>query len=113
MMIPKNSAVKKRLGFIQLLLGVPPAKRSKILLQCGKPEIDALCEIICNFLNRNLTTDSKIIKKLRTHKCLLRSLVLKRTTLKNKKKILASKRGAGIITTLLPLVAGLFSLLKK
>ena len=112
-MFPKKSAVKKRLGFIQLLLGVPASKRSKILLQCGKPEINAICEIVSNFLKGNLTTDPKIIKKFKSCKCMLRTLILKKTSLKHKKKIISSKRGAGLITALLPLVAGLFSLLRK
>ena len=109
----KESSLKKQLGFINLLLGLPPSKRSKIINHCRKQQLDAISEIILNFLNRNLTRDPSIIQALKPHKKSLHKLILKKFPLTKKKKILSSKRGAGILSVLLPLVGTLFSFLKQ
>lgn len=109
----KNSSVKKQLGFIRLLLSIPCSKRGKVIKHCKKPQIDALSEIVLNFLKRNLTKNKKVIKTLSPLKKILHTITLKKTPTAKKKKIFSSSRGAGILSILLPLVGTLFSVLKK
>ena len=94
----KASAVKKQLGFLKLLITLPSCKRKKVITHCNRGQIDALCEIVMNFLNQNLTKNRDIIRSLKPFRKILHQLILKKTPLKNKKKILVSKRGSGRCT---------------
>ena len=109
----KGSCVEKQLGFIKLLVSLPCCKRKKIIAHCKKPQIEALCEIVMNFLRKNITNDKNIIKKLKPLRRVLHKLILKKTPISLKKKIFTSKRGAGILSILLPLVSSLFSLTRS
>ena len=104
----EKSSVRKQIAFLKLLFAIPNSRRSKLLKECKRPQVDAISEIIVNFLRRNLTRDVNIIKKLEPYKDLVRKLALKRPSISSKKKILASKRGAGILSILLPIVSSLF-----
>ena len=108
----KNSSVKKQLSFIKLLLALPCSKRGRIIKQCRRPQIEAISEIVLNFLKQNLTSDKKIINSLKPFKGILHKLILKKTSLIKKKKLLSSRRGAGILSILLPLVGTVFGLMK-
>ena len=113
-----NSTVKKKRkniplisrnrGFLSLLTGISPCSRKKVIKTCNRGEINTICEIVHNFLKKNLTSDQKIIKRLKKYKSALRALANKRVRLHKKRSILRSKRGGSILSLLLPLLGGIF-----
>lgn len=109
----KASLISRHRDFIKFLNDINPCYRQTILNQCRKQELDCLSEIFANFLKKNLTTSSEIIKKLRPHKSLIRQLALKKTSQKKKKKILTSSKGGSILSVILPLAASLIGKLFK
>ena len=100
--------ISKYRGFLSLLTGISPCTRKKIIKTCKRGEINTICEIIHNFLKRNLTTNQRIIKKMKKYKSLLRALANKKVKLQRKRSILRSKRGGSILSLLLPLLGGIF-----
>ena len=109
----KTSLISRHRDFINFLNDINPSYRQTILHQCRKQELDCLSEIFVNFLKKNLTTNSEIIKKLRPHKSLIRQLALRKTSQKKKKKILTSSKGGSILSVILPLAASLTGKLFK
>ena len=105
-----ESYVQRELPFLKLLNSLPVHGKSKILLKCKGPQIYAISEITDNFLKRNLTTDRKIIKRLRPFKTLLKRISSKKESIKKKRKILSSRKGGSLLSMLLPLVSSIFSL---
>lgn len=98
---------------ILLLNRLSPSNRAKLLSQLRSQEVNCLSEIISNFLKGHLTTDPRIIKRLKKYRSDLKILALRKTPLYVKKSLLAAKRGAGILSILLPLATSLLSSLIK
>lgn len=82
-------------------------KRAKLIEILTREQINAICEIFFNFLRRNLTTDIKILNKLKKYKSLIRQIGAKSTGIKIKRALLGSKRGGGVLSILLPIAASL------
>ena len=102
----RKSKLREQIGFIKLLKSIPSKTRYKLIQQCQRKHLDAIPEIVLNFLKNKLTKSKSIISKLRPFRNLLRKLAMKRTSLRTKKRILSSQRGAGILSLLLPLIGG-------
>ena len=91
-----------------------PSGRKKYFKTCSKDCIVKICECVKNLLNSKLKIQPAHLNKLNRHKHTLRSLVLKKTSLTKRKRLLQK---GGFIAALLPaiipavasLLGGLFS----
>jgi len=95
--------------FISFLTKLSPKNRVKLISTFSNSQIRVISEIFNNFLHKNLTTDTKVISKIKPFSKEVKKIALKRTPLYQKKKILSSKRGGAILSVLLPIAASLFS----
>lgn len=109
----KQSLVIKNQEFIQFLCNLSPTSRSKLITSLGGQYINTISEICNNFLKKNLTQDSKVIRKILPYKKDVREVALKKNPIYKKKRILQSQRGGAILSILLPLAVGLISSLLK
>lgn len=109
----KIPRVIKQCGFIKLLCRLNEKSRKLLLQQCKSCEINALCEIVLNFLNKNVTQNKKIVAKLKKYKNMMREIAYKSTPIARKRSLFKSKRGGTILSLLLPIVSTLTSLLIK
>ena len=65
-------------------------------------------------MNKKLTENPSILKKLKKYAKEIRLVALKKTSLKNKKKVLNSQRGGALLSILLPIATAVISgLLRK
>lgn len=101
--------IVKNKEFIKFFCRLPPSSKSRAVNTLNKEHINTISEICKNFLERNLTRDPKIIRKLKNSRNQLRSISLKKTPLYKKKRILQSRSGGAILSVLLPLAAGIIS----
>ena len=72
--------------FVQFLLTAPPQQQHFILKTLTKPQLRCILEIIFNVMNRIVpitNTDKTILKR---QKRIIRELLIKRTTIKLRKK---------------------------
>ena len=105
------SNVKRNFDSLKMLSCCPKKLRNSILNGAPKDLIDTICECILNLLNGNLDLKEIDKQKLDKHKFSLRKL-LKRTSLKEKKKILIQK--GGFLQILLPsIISGLASIISS
>ena len=95
--------------FIIFLNGLPAEKRKKIIDHLQRKQINSISEICSNFLKKRLTLSKDTIKKASKYKKELRKIALKATPIKKKIKILASNRGGGLLSILLPAAVSLIS----
>ena len=109
----KVPLIVKHKEFITLLSHLPTKLRNKLIKDLKKPELNCISEIFANFLRKRLTSSPKTILKLKKFRRDIRTVALKKTPIYKKKKILLSRRGAGILTALIPLAASLISTLIK
>lgn len=105
----KRPLVQVHKGLLKLLSNLPKKKRNKVIALLKKEEVNSISEIFKNFLNKNLTVDKKIIKKVNPYKKEIRRLALKSVPLKEKVKILISPRGGSLLGFLLPVAVNLIS----
>ena len=99
----KHALVRENIDLIKLILKSKPKQRVKIINSLKGRLINCLSEIFSNFLKRNITSNRKIIDKLRKHKSLIKEIAYKKTPIYKKKIILTSKAGGGVLSILLPL----------
>ena len=78
-----------------------PVRRNKMVDMADSTEIRAVSECIQNLLEGNVPLDAKVLRQMKKHKTLLRSLAKKCYPVKKKKRILKQK--GGFIGTLIPL----------
>ena len=97
----------KHKEFLKFFSNLPPKSRSHLIPALDKEQINTISEICKNFLNRKLTQDPKIIKKVKTAKNEIKAISLKKIPQYKKKKILKTRRGGAILSVLLPLAASL------
>lgn len=103
--------VKKNFDSLKLLSNCPKKLRNSVIKGASKELIDTICECILNFLNGNLNVPETDLEKLVKHKSSLRKL-LKRISLKEKKKVLIQK--GGFLQILLPsIITGLASIISS
>ena len=84
-------------------------RRSRFIQDLNKDQINCIAEVFSNFLKKNLTTDPQVIQRLKRYRQPIRSVALKRTSLKQKKKVLSSRKGGSILAVLAPLAVSLLS----
>ena len=101
--------IDKNKEFILFLSGVSAHDRARIVAALSGEYINTISEIFKNFLGRNLTHDQDDIKRLVKYRREVRQVARKKTPLREKKKILLSRKGGAILSVLLPLAAGLIS----
>ena len=101
-------AVVQEKEFLQFFAKQKPDKRRRLIAQLQRPQLNSLSEVFSNLLRGNLGgKGTRIITLLRPYRNSIRKLTLKSTSLKEKKKILSSKRGGNILGLILPVVAKL------
>lgn len=109
-----NPRICEHKDLISLLQKLKTKKKKSTLISIlSREQINAICEIFFNFLRRNLTTDLKVIKKLKKFKPLIQKIGSKSTRLRVKRTLLGSKRGGGVLSILLPIAASFIASLVK
>lgn len=109
----KKSLCKQNIVFLKYLHELPLKRRNKFIRNiCNKSEIQTISELVLNFLQNNINCSRKIVKSLRRYSKIFSSIIKKSITSTRKKKILTSKAGGFILTTLLniglPILSKLF-----
>jgi len=97
-----SSRLKKYLSMLKLLKKASPKVRNKILKNCTKSLMCCICECAKNVLIGNVPLTPSQKSKLSRHKKKLRQLVLKKTRVGEKKKLIQS---GGFIGALIPPIA--------
>lgn len=98
----KKSKALARRDFLELLSRSKTAKKRKLLAQLAdKTDLDAVSECIANVLRGNVHLKPRDIEKLRCHRNALRCLARKKTSLKEKRRIIHMR--GGFLGALLPL----------
>ncbi len=103
--------VKKNIQYLKVLSSPNPQMRQAIIKSANKELICVVCECIQNVINGNVKIDDKLKKKLSNQKEILRKLQ-KKSTIKNKKKILLQK-GGSFLPIILPTILSLLTNILK
>jgi len=105
-----SQTLKKFAPYLRVLHRSSPKVRNSLTKQHCSPEfIKCICECVKNVLVGNVNLSPEHKKRLKKHKSSLRKLVLKKTSLKEKKKIV--QRGGFLGALLGPIIkvlGGLF-----
>lgn len=116
-MLKKNkkniSACKKNIYFLKYIHSLPLKKRNNIIKKfCSNNELKAIIEIFLNFLHKNIQCKKSFIKFLKKYSNYFYKITKKSIALGKKRKILVSKTGGFILSSLLnlalPLISKLF-----
>jgi hypothetical protein len=99
--------IKKNINLLKVLASPNTHMRNALIKSADRDLICSICECIQNVINGNVKIDDKIKKKLFQQKEHLRRLQ-KKSSLKNKKKILIQK-GGSFLPMLLPIVLSLLN----
>ena len=108
-----KSLCKENIVFLKYLHKLPLKRRNKFIRNiCNKKEIETIAELVLNFLQNNIKCTNKIIKSLKKYSKIFSSIIKKSVTSTKKKKLLTSKVGGFILSTLLniglPILSKLF-----
>ena len=107
-----QSNCQKNIYFLKYLQTLPIKRRNKLIKDCSKHELNAIIEIIFNFLYDNINISKYIIRSLKKYNRYFNLLIKKSTSNKIKKSILISPKGGFILSTLLriglPILTKLF-----
>jgi len=95
--------VKNQFHCLKVLADCDKKLFNTIVEHSNKKLVFCLCECILNCLNGNVNIDSKLKEKLNKHKHVLRQLVNKRQSIKNKKQLII-QHGRGIFPLILPAI---------
>ena len=68
-------------------------KREDLLYHANKDQINAVSELVLNFLKRKIPTSPHVIRQLAVHKDTLRSLARRKHSVKRRKEVLAAQTG--------------------
>ena len=99
----------KHKEFLDFFINLTPKIKRTLIPSLNRGQLNTISEICKNFLNRNLSQDPNIIRKVKHSKKEIKHISLKKTPLYKKKKILQTKRGGAILSVLLPLAASLIT----
>ena len=103
-----TSAVARERDFLAYFTKQTPAKRKELIARLQRPQLNSLSEVFSNLLKGNISPrGTHLIKQLHPYRAAIRKLALKKTSLSEKRKILASKRGGNILGLILPVVSRL------
>jgi len=78
-----------------------PSSQKKFVCTCDKEILYTICEVLKNIIKRRVPVKPAQLKKIRRHRKSLSALVLKKTSLKQKRKILQK---GGVLGALLPAI---------
>ena len=106
-----SSLAEDHIDFIQFLNKLSPEKRTKLIHSLSSCHINTLSEIFKNFLLKNITTNPKIIKRLKPYKKEVGEVAKRKTPIYKKRKILKSIKGGAILSILLPVATAILSTL--
>lgn len=95
--------VIKHKDLLSLLCSLSSSEKVKLLRGAPNSAFHCLSEVFKNFLKENIGAPSPLIRKLRRHRDLIRKVSLKSTPIKTKRQLLLSRRGGGVLSTILPL----------
>jgi hypothetical protein len=85
------------------------AKRNSIIEEGGPDLVHCICDCVYNVLNGNIPISEQDKKRLSRHKDTLRELVKKKTSNKERKRLVQSGGFLGaLIPTIVSLIGGLF-----
>src|SRR5580693_7120655 len=106
-----SKRIKEHAALLRKLHKTSPKTRAKILKHsCDRSFVECLSECAKNVLKGNVPLNKDQLQNLRRQKQQLRSLALKKTTLKKKRKII--QRGGFLGALIGPIVSILSSLFK-
>jgi hypothetical protein len=80
--------MKKFVPHLKKIKKADVSTQRKIIKSCDKVMIDCFCECATNVIKGHVPLKKGQFERLRRHKRILRKLILKRTPIKQKKKIL-------------------------
>jgi hypothetical protein len=93
--------ISSQLDLLKVLAKSKTKVRQAIIINADRKLIMAICEIVFNVLENNLTLDESDLLKIKRYRFTLRKLI-KKTDLKEKKKILVQR--GGFLQFLIPAV---------
>lgn len=97
--------VRRHVHLLHLLSSASPQQRKAILRTANKEQIKSICEICQNLLSGNIPVS---IKKLRTHRKIIRQLADKKIPFSKKRKLFLNQTG-GFLPFVIPAVLSLLS----
>ena len=97
--------------FLSYFSRLSPNQQRQVIPTLNRNHLNTISEVCKNFLNRQLTQDPKIVRRLKRSKKEINSISLKSLPLYQKRKILQTRKGGAILSVLLPLAATLVSTL--
>ena len=100
-----NLYILKYKEFLKHFSKLPQKQQICVIPTLIRAQINVISEICQNFLNENLTTCPKIIRKLKSSKKQIKTIGLKKTPMYKKKQILLTQSGGGVLLALLPIAA--------
>jgi hypothetical protein len=105
-----SQALKKYAPYLHMLQKSSPKARNALIKQNCSPEfVKCICECVKNVLIGNVTLSPDHKKRLKHHKHSLRKLVLKKTPLTEKKRIVQSGGFLGaLLAPIVKVLSGLF-----
>lgn len=95
-----SQTVKKNVNLLRALSLMTPKQRKSVLKSADKELIQSVCECAYNLLLGNVNIKPQLKRKLSKYKTILRKLVKKGESFKNKKRFIV-QQGGGVV---LPLV---------
>ena len=93
--------ISSQLDLLRVLANSKTKVRQAIIINADRKLIIAICEIVFNVLEKNLTLDESDLIKIKRYRFILRKLI-KKSDLKEKKKILVQR--GGFLQFLIPAV---------
>ena len=104
------SACKKNIYFLKYIHSIPIKKRNTLIKKyCSNNELKAIIEIFLNFLHKNIQCKTSFIKMLKKYSNYFHRITKKSFALSKKRKILTSKTGGFLLSSLLNLAIPLIS----
>lgn len=94
--------VYNHINFLRSVSKSNPKQVRKLLKQCSKAELKAVCECVLNVANRNCPINRGKLRKLIPHKKLLLNLAFNKASADTKRRVLIQK-GSGVLPILLPI----------
>ena len=100
--------------FLSYFSNLAPNQQKQVIPTLNRNHLNTISEVCKKILNRQLTQDPKIIRRLKRSRKEINSVSLKSVPLYKKRKILQTRKGGAILSILLPLAASLVtSLISK
>lgn len=106
----KIPSCKRNIHFLKYIHSIPKNKRNNILKKvCSHDELNSIIEIFFNFLNKNIPCKNSFIKYLKKYSSHFFKITKKSNSNSIRRKLLTSKTGGFLLTTLLNIAIPLLS----